>query len=302
MTGHPSLMESDEKGRPLEPQRQDSEITKTECTAGYARDICDDGQDAPGTLISRNTPEFSPPGSKNLAALQEKSCSCSNDDTRSDTTTLNEMAPNHNSERDLERLETSKAPLVKVSRSEKRGLFARFVLISEVTEPTHYSNRTKWLITFVVAVAAAAAPIGSAILLPSLSQVAKDLHSTEAITNLSVALYMLSMAVFPLWWSAFSEQWGRRSIYVVSFTLFILFGVLSAVSNSIGMLVVMRLLSGGAAASVQAVGAGTIADLWESFERGEAMGYFYLGPLCGPLLGESCYNLRSSASTCLDQC
>jgi MFS family permease len=35
---------------------------------------------------------------------------------------------------------------------------------------------------------------------------------------------------------------------------------------------------------VQAVGAGTIADIWEVKERGKAMGIFYLGPLCGPLL------------------
>jgi len=69
----------------------------------------------------------------------------------------------------------------------------------------------------------------------------------------------------------------------VSFALFIVFAVLSAVSNSISMLIAMRMLSGGAAASVQAVGAGTIADIWESRERGRAMGIFYLGPLCGPL-------------------
>lgn len=46
----------------------------------------------------------------------------------------------------------------------------------------------------------------------------------------------------------------------------------------------MRVLGGGAAASVQAVGAGTIADIWEVSERGRAMGIFYLGPLLGPLL------------------
>ena len=49
------------------------------------------------------------------------------------------------------------------------------------------------------------------------------------------------------------------------------------------MLILMRLLGGGASASVQAVGAGTIADLWEPRERGRAMGMFYLGPLTGPL-------------------
>jgi MFS family permease len=50
------------------------------------------------------------------------------------------------------------------------------------------------------------------------------------------------------------------------------------------MLIVMRVLSGGAAASVQAVGAGTVADVWEPKERGKAMGLFYLGPLMGPFL------------------
>jgi MFS family permease len=50
------------------------------------------------------------------------------------------------------------------------------------------------------------------------------------------------------------------------------------------MFIAMRMLSGAAGASVQAVGAGTIADVWEVKERGHAMGIFYLGPLCGPLL------------------
>ena len=94
---------------------------------------------------------------------------------------------------------------------------------------------------------------------------------------------MLSMSISPLWWSSFSETLGRRTIYLVSFTLFVLFNILAALSQNISMLVVTRLLGGGAAASVQAVGAGTIADIWEVRERGRAMGFFYLGPLMGPL-------------------
>ncbi|GAD95593.1 MFS multidrug resistance transporter, putative [Paecilomyces variotii No. 5] len=172
---------------------------------------------------------------------------------------------------------------IPVPRSKRRGLFAQFTLLAEVENPKAYPRRTKWLITFIVAVAAAAAPIGTSIFFPSLSQVAKDLNSTPTITNLSIALYMLSMSIFPLWWSSFSEALGRRTIYLVSFVLFAVFNVLSAVSTSIAMLIVFRMLSGGASASVQAVGAGTIADIWEPRERGRAMGIFYLGPLCGPL-------------------
>lgn len=96
-------------------------------------------------------------------------------------------------------------------------------------------------------------------------------------------MYMLSMSIFPLWWSAFSEQYGRRTIYLISFSMFTVFAVLCAISTNIAMLIVFRILSGGASASVQAVGAGTIADIWEPRERGRAMSIFYLGPLLGPL-------------------
>ncbi|KAK7737936.1 hypothetical protein SLS53_006314 [Cytospora paraplurivora] len=110
-------------------------------------------------------------------------------------------------------------PLVIVPRRERRGLFSQFTIIPEVERPYDYSRKTKWIITTVVALAAAGGPLGSNI----------------------------------------------------------------TYRDNIAMLIVFRVLGGGAAASVQAVGAGTISDLWEPFERGQAMGTFYLGPLMGPL-------------------
>ncbi|KAM0798907.1 MFS transporter [Usnea florida] len=188
-------------------------------------------------------------------------------------------------QKDAEEVETEIEELgpVKVPRSNRRGLFGRFAILAEVEEPKQYSRTTKWYITFVVALAAVAAPLGSTIIFPTLFQISEDLHTTPTITNLSAAFYMLSMSIFPLWWSSFSETLGRRTIYLTSFVLFVLFNVLAAVSKNIAMLIIMRVLGGGAAASVQAVGAGTIADVWEVRERGRAMGIFYLGPLCGPL-------------------
>lgn len=173
---------------------------------------------------------------------------------------------------------------VKVPTSERRGLLARFCLMAEVDDPYAYDRTKKWTITFIIALAGAAAPMGSSLVLPALNSISLTFGVKETVTNLSIALYMLSMSIFPLWWSSFSETLGRRTIYIVSFVLFCLFNVLAAISTNIGMFVVFRCLSGGAAASVQAVGAGTVADCWEVKERGSAMGIFYLGPLCGPLL------------------
>lgn len=172
-----------------------------------------------------------------------------------------------------------------VPRSQRTGLLARLAVVAEVDDAKHYARRTKWLITCVVAAAAAAAPMGSSIILPGLSRIDIEFNSPSTVTNLAVALYMLSMSIFPLWWSSFSEILGRRTIYLVSFFVFVIFNVLSAVSVNIAMFIVMRILSGGAAASVQAVGAGTIADIWHVKERGNAMSMFYLGPFSPTLLG-----------------
>ena len=176
----------------------------------------------------------------------------------------------------------SRAPTV-VPRSKRRGLFGRFAVLPEIERPYDYQDKTKWLITLVIALSAAGGPMGSSILYPSLSELAREMHTSDTVANLTIALYMLAMAIFPLWWSSFSETLGRRTIYIISFSFFVVFSILSAISSSISMLIVMRVLGGGASASVQAVGAGTLADIWEPRERGRAMGIFYLGPLTGPL-------------------
>ncbi|KAJ5638083.1 Major facilitator superfamily domaingeneral substrate transporter [Penicillium lividum] len=186
--------------------------------------------------------------------------------------------------RPLARQSTELGEPIVVPRLKRRGLFGQLTLIAEVEDPRTYPRNTKWFITFIVATAGMLAPLGSSIFFPSLSQVSKDLNTTPTLTNLSISLYMLAMSICPLWWSSFSERLGRRTIYLTSLLLFVVFNVLSTISDTIAMLIVMRMLMGGAAASVQAVGAGSIADIWEVHERGHAMSIFYLGPLCGPLL------------------
>ncbi|KAH7192648.1 major facilitator superfamily domain-containing protein [Fusarium flagelliforme] len=171
-----------------------------------------------------------------------------------------------------------------VPRSKRRGLLARLTLVPEIAHPPDYKSSTKWFLTFIVALATAAAPLGSTVVYPALPILVKEFNTTETITNLSVALYMISMAIFPLWWSSFSEEFGRRSIYLISFSMFVVFSVLSAISKNITMLIIFRMCAGGASASAHSTGAGSIADLFEVYERGRAMSIFYLGPLLGPMI------------------
>lgn len=177
-----------------------------------------------------------------------------------------------------------KKPVILVPRAERRGLLSTLCLIEEITDSRDLSNGAKAYIVFLVSIAAMVAPMGGSIFLPALTNVAATLHSTADIINVSYGLYVLSLGIFPLWWSSLSEYYGRRTVYVLSFFLFAVFQIGCALSKNIGSLMIFRILSGGAAASVQAVGAGTLGDIYSVTERGRAMGYFYLGPLMGPLM------------------
>src|SRR5437762_7269979 len=73
----------------------------------------------------------------------------------------------------------------------------------------------------------------SAIYLPALPHVVAGFNTNTNLVNLTVALYMLALGLFPLWWSAASERVGRRTVYVISFALWILFNVLCATSQHI---------------------------------------------------------------------
>lgn len=66
---------------------------------------------------------------------------------------------------DLEKSQSEPpAPPITVNRTQRRGLFARFALVAEVTEPKHYARPTKHMITVIIASAALAAPLGSTII------------------------------------------------------------------------------------------------------------------------------------------
>ncbi|CDK28500.1 unnamed protein product [Kuraishia capsulata CBS 1993] len=170
-----------------------------------------------------------------------------------------------------------------VPRGKRRGLLANFSLVPEYSNPRELPNKVKYSIVFVVACCAIAGPMGTSILLPAIDDVARSLHTSEKIVNISVGIYLLTLGICPLWWSSFSERHGRRSIYLISFGLLLGFTIGNALSTSIGMLIGFRVLSGASSASVQAVGAGTIGDLYPPAQRGRALGVYYLGPLCGPL-------------------
>jgi multidrug resistance protein len=82
-----------------------------------------------------------------------------------------------------------------------------------------------------------------------------------------------------------SELCGRRPIYLLSWTLYIIFLIPQLVAKNIATMVVFRLLDGLLGSTFLAVSGGTIRDLFSRKELRAPMAVFSVSPFIGPSLG-----------------
>jgi multidrug resistance protein len=126
------------------------------------------------------------------------------------------------------------------------------------------------------------AQLGAAILNPSFVLVAKNLHVTVEEASYSTTLFILFLAVFPLFITPFANVYGRRPLYLI-FTLVAIAGYVgSAAAPTWGGLIAGRVFSGIGSSIPLGIGAATICDLFVQGERGLPMGIYVWATTNGP--------------------
>ncbi|KAG1122554.1 hypothetical protein G6F42_011373 [Rhizopus arrhizus] len=128
-------------------------------------------------------------------------------------------------------------------------------------------------------------PIEYSIKVPAIAQVRESFDTSMTSINATIALYVFVMGFAPLLWASLSERHGRRAVYLLSTLLYVASTIGCALSQKVSLFIALRAFQAIGASASQAVGAGTITDLFEVHERGNAMGLFLLGALIGPVLG-----------------
>lgn len=129
-------------------------------------------------------------------------------------------------------------------------------------------------------------PIASTILAVGSQEIAKDFHLTNIYTpGLPVGIYILGLGLGPLCLAPFSELYGRRIVYLVSFSLFTAINVGCALAPNITALSFLRLLSGICGSAGPTLGGASIGDMFLRKDRGRALALYALGPTTGPVVG-----------------
>jgi EmrB/QacA subfamily drug resistance transporter len=130
----------------------------------------------------------------------------------------------------------------------------------------------------------------------ALPEIADDLRGFEDLSWV-VTAYLLSTTVTVPLYGKLSDLYGRRSLFVVSISIFLLGSALCGLAQSMGQLIAFRALQGIGAGGLIPLSQAAIADLFSPRERGRYQGYmgavWATAAVAGPLLGGT---LTDSAS------
>ncbi|KAF8521416.1 major facilitator superfamily domain-containing protein [Hysterangium stoloniferum] len=129
----------------------------------------------------------------------------------------------------------------------------RTPLLDEQRNSTHPSSHDiydrftqpqKRLITSLISFVGLIAPFALGSFIPCVPEIAKDLHTTDAVINYTVGVYNLVLAVGNLVWAPYAGFYGRRPIYLASLPLIFIGGLISAAARNVFELVVGRSIQG----------------------------------------------------------
>ncbi|KAK3048833.1 hypothetical protein LTS18_012863, partial [Coniosporium uncinatum] len=177
-----------------------------------------------------------------------------------------------------------------LSRTQSRASAGKTVIRFAHDDPAYpgnWSHRKKFIVVFISCLTVVNSTTTSGLAAGASDVLAAYFHvSNELELVLPTALYLVGYTFGPLVFGPLSEQYGRRNISMVAFTLFTIFQMACALAPNWAALNIFRLLIGIAGASPIAVVGGICADVYRTPEaRGRAMAIFMASTTFGPLLG-----------------
>ncbi|KAF8420224.1 major facilitator superfamily domain-containing protein [Tirmania nivea] len=152
--------------------------------------------------------------------------------------------------------------------------------------PRSKSRLQKWITTLVVCLASLNVTCTSSIYTSTYDRIIQEWPSTPRLLAISgLSFYISGLGLGPMLLAPLSEFFGRRPVYLVSFTAFIVLLIPCALAPSIAVLLVFRFLSGFAGSAFLSVAGGTVGDMWTGQELSAPMIIYTASPFVGPTLG-----------------
>ncbi|KAK7060038.1 MFS general substrate transporter [Favolaschia claudopus] len=161
----------------------------------------------------------------------------------------------------------------KGEKSEKEVIYVDFEP-GDPRNPATWSHQRKWLVTLVASYFTGLAGTTASAYSMGFPSMMRELNCSEMEAALGIAMFCLGFALVPLLTSAFSEEFGRRPLFVVCTIVFTAMYVVQATANNIQTVIAARFICGAFGSTGSTMVGGTVADVWAPAERGRPMAVY----------------------------
>ncbi|KAF2713453.1 MFS general substrate transporter [Pleomassaria siparia CBS 279.74] len=155
--------------------------------------------------------------------------------------------------------------------------------------PRSMTKARRWAITLIVSASSLCVTCTSSLYTSTYGQLVDEFHTSRLVCTIGLSLFVAGLGTGPMVLSPLSEFFGRRPIYICSFTFFLIFMIPCALAQNTQTMLIARFLDGLAGSAFLSVAGGTIGDMFAKHELSAPMMVYtaspFIGPEVGPLLG-----------------
>ena len=150
-------------------------------------------------------------------------------------------------------------------------------------------QKNKWIIFVSVILFTFMATLDGSIVNIALPTIAKDFDVDTNKIILVVAIYMIIISTFLIFFGKLGDIFGKIKIFRIGTLVFVVGSILSGFATSIEQLIICRSFQAIGASMTMATNLGIIAEIFSSHDRAKALGFIgsavSLGSITGPSVG-----------------
>ena len=132
-------------------------------------------------------------------------------------------------------------------------------------------------------------PLSTDMYMPSLPKMAEYFHAPAALVNMTMVMFFISMSVGMLLMGPLSDRSGRKKILIISLLLYMLSSAGCALTTSVYLLILMRIIQGIGAGGMVSLSIAIIKDCFEGPPRATALAVVQsmsvIAPIAAPVIG-----------------
>ncbi|KOC10229.1 bicyclomycin resistance protein [Aspergillus flavus AF70] len=155
--------------------------------------------------------------------------------------------------------------------------------------PRSMSPVRKWVIVLIVCTGTLCVTCTSSIYTTTYTQMDPEFHTSTLISTVGLSSFVLGIGTGPLLTGPLSEHYGRRPIYLVAWSMFLIWTIPSAVAKNVQTIIVSRYFNGFTGGTFLSVAGGTAGDVFSRNQIQAPMALVssvpFIGPSLGPVLG-----------------